>query len=60
MVPNDLTMGKHVDGKEERSERRGLRHALVDWGQGGTGVSDGNKPVFCWRHKTGTRRELHR
>ena len=43
MFANYLTKGEHVDGEEEGSKHRALRHALVDWSWGGTGVSNGDK-----------------
>jgi len=43
VVADDLTKGEHVDGEEEGSQHRALRYAMVDWGRGGTGVSDGDK-----------------
>ena len=31
MFANYLTKGEHVDGEEEGSKHRALRHDLVDW-----------------------------
>ena len=36
MSANYLTKGEHVDGEEEGSRHRPLRHTLVDWSWGGT------------------------
>lgn len=43
VLADDLIKGKHVDGKDERSEHRALRETLIDWGQGVTGVTNGDK-----------------
>ena len=53
------TKGEHEDGEEEGSKHRALRHILVDWSWGGTGVSNGdNLSVFCLFDRTETRRVL--
>ena len=43
MLANNLTKGEHIDGEEQGSKHRALRHALVDWSWGGTGVSNDDK-----------------
>ena len=48
VLANDLAKGKHVDSEEEGSKLRALRHTMVDWSWGGTGVSNGDKlPSIC-------------
>ena len=43
MIVKYLTKREHVDGEEEGSKHRALRHALVDWCWGATGVSNGDE-----------------
>lgn len=43
MVTYYLVEGEHVNGEEERSKHRALRHTLYDCGLGGAGVSKGDK-----------------
>ena len=57
MVTNNLAMGEHIYGEEERAEHRSLGYAMIDWSQGGDGMFQGD--IVCgWKGRTETRREL--
>ena len=47
MFANYLTKWEHVHGEKDGSKHRALRHTLVDWSWGGTGVSNGDKLFSC-------------
>lgn len=43
VAADDLTEGEHVNGEQDWAKYRTLGDALVDWGRGGTGITNGDE-----------------